>query len=179
MDNLMFMHLSPETGQARLERRVFYRPRVKKVLWALLCVLFGTSTVLALYSDIAAGNKNVAFVLAGLSLVFLVGGVAMLFRLRKRRPVVIMDPDGLTVVAGSRRMQHVSWDRITDLRIVPAPNMQVLTISHNAGHPHWMEKAAFWRRGGGAPSGFASVTIPSVSVAAPLKKVEAEIRRRV
>ncbi len=174
------MDVLKASANARYERRVYYPPRLKKIVVALLCLAFGVASLLALLTGVAASSEQGTYILVGIFVFFLGCGGLIIFRLVKRQPVVVMDTNGLTVWLASRRPEHIGWERITDLHVLPGPRMQVLAITHRPPHSHWTDRATFWRRRGAQNHfGIANTAIPSVSVSTPLRKVEAEIRRRV
>ncbi|MFP4003896.1 MAG: hypothetical protein ACLFV8_08980 [Alphaproteobacteria bacterium] len=173
------MNIPMDAARARHDRRFFYPPRLKRVMVMLFSLALGLACLLALLAGAAGDSQKGTFFLMGAFAFFLGSAGLILFRLIKRRPVIVMDAGGMTVRLNSRKAERLDWDRIADLHLMSGPRMQVLTITHRPVQSHWTDKAAFWRRGARQPLGFTRIAIPSVCVAAPLKKVEAEIYRRV
>jgi hypothetical protein len=174
------MSISLSAARARQERRTWYPPRLRRIVRAFACFVVAIIILWALITGAAGTGEKITYALAGAFVFFGGASAIIVFRLRKRRPAVVMDSQGITVRAGRGRPQFVAWDSITDFYFVRAPGMKMLAIAHRTGHAHWTDRAAFWR-GGEMPPGMTmgKVAIPSGAVATSLKKLEAEIRRRV
>lgn len=173
---MRFMGLPASAARARQERRVYYGRRLKWILLAFACLVLALAGLAALVAGLTEG-AGFAPLPAAAFLFFGGSFAAIVWRLRRRRPVLVMDAEGLTIWLGSGRPEHVDWDAISEVHIFPAPRMQVLGIVHRA-HYRYGERTLFGRRAErhlAAPE----LAIPSVSIAAPLRRVEAEIRRRV
>ena len=174
------MSISMSAARARQERRTYYPPRFRRIVRAFGCFVVTLISLWALITGSAGEGREITYALAGAFVFFGGASAIIVFRLRKRRPAVVMDAQGMTVRIGRGKPQFVDWDSITDFYLVRAPRMKMLAIAHRTGHAHWTDKAAFWR-GGDLPAGMSmgKVAIPSAAVAGSLRKLEGEIRRRV
>jgi len=163
--------------RARQKSRIYYPPRLKLYALGVACLTIAAALLWAVFVGTPGADTGIPYIQIAALLLFGGGGVGIMYRAMKRKPVLTMEPDGLTLWISSGHPEHVDWDSIADMAMIPAPGMQVLSITRRPMQSHWADRAVFWKRGDRS-SGSPEIAIPSVSVATPLRKVEAEIRRR-
>lgn len=165
-------------ARARRKRRLYYPPRLGLFLKAVASLSLGTVILLELLADRAAQSASLTYFLLGAFVFFGGTGAILVYRIKHLRPTLALKHEGLTVRLGAGRSEHIAWEAITDVHICPAPSMHMLRIVRRTPAAHWTDKAAFWRHPV-RPAPLPELAVPSAGIAAPLKKVEAQIRRRV